>query len=126
MCFIMDPPSKFWVADPPILILTGLFSYMCDVHSLGVDSRWKVVDRLWAVVLFCVMFLTGLLWVFVDLPVNSRADVLLTMVVQTGWTLDCFRRSMNAIKARKNEDFFFFHTLWHCGAIWKIFWYYLD
>jgi len=81
--------------------LTTFFSFMCDFYSVGIDSHWLALDRLWAK-LFCV-------YIFINLIIMNDIHLFCISVLAIFYYfLSCYASNKGF-----RTDYIIYHSMWH-------------
>ena len=81
--------------------LTTFFSFMCDFYSIGFDSHWLALDRIWAK-LFCI-------YIFINLIIMNDIHLFcISVLAIVYYFLSCYASNTGGV-----IDYIVYHSMWH-------------
>lgn len=87
--------------DGSNLIICSFFSYMSDVHTMGVKSYWHIIDRYFALIISIYHFYS----------LKTRKSFAINMVLFVLGII--FLKRSQKMYANHQKDFLLEHTKWH-------------
>jgi hypothetical protein len=84
------------------LIFQSFLSYMSDVHTMGIPSRWHIIDRYFAIIISAYHFYS----------LKSRKSIIVNLFLFMFGFI--FLRRSQIFSEQRDIRYLLEHTKWHC------------